>query len=89
MAKGTVGVSLGGSIEYRYQLKPTTKNCKNCKNYKQRSDSSTHQSKAGMCSKFHIIITDVTNARLCSSFTNKNSSTNRSHKKSSKKSTKK
>ena len=71
MAKGQYGVSMGGSIEYRYSLKPETKNCRNCTHYKQRGDPLKYEHKYGRCNAYGILISDCTNARLCKSFKNK------------------
>lgn len=64
MAKGQIGVSMGGSIEYTRQLKPTTKNCRNCKKYKASG-------RCGICRQFGITITDTTNAKYCKEFDGK------------------
>lgn len=47
-----------------YKLKPTTRNCRNCKHYRKQ--------KYGYCTRFKISVSDVTNARLCKGFENKN-----------------
>lgn len=73
MAKGSVGVSMGASIEYRYQLKPETKNCKNCVYYQNRTDPLTGKKKYGWCKQFKISISDATNAKYCKGFRNKHS----------------
>lgn len=75
MSKGAIGASMGGSIEYRHQLKPTTRNCRNCKNYKSRTDPVTESMRPGLCARFGIRITDTTNAQKCSGFENKHEAT--------------
>lgn len=71
MAKGQYGASMGGSMEYRYSLKPETTNCRNCIHYKRRGDPLLNEHKYGRCNAFGILISDCTNARLCKSFKNK------------------
>ena len=70
MAKGQYGASMGGSMEYRYSLKPETKNCRNCVNYQRRGDPLLNERKFGRCKEFGILITDCTNAKLCKAFQN-------------------
>ena len=71
MAKGSTGVSMGGSIEYRHQLKPTTQNCRNCKYYKKAEDFGSYRNISVPCSKFGISITDTSNAKNCVGFENR------------------
>lgn len=73
MARGAIGVSMGGSIEYRYQLKPTTRDCRNCKNCKILEPPSFRGRSSILCAKFHIPITDTSNAKNCVGYENKNS----------------
>ena len=70
MNKGRIGTRMGGSIEYRYGLKPTTRNCRNCAYYKRSYDHVSDKPKYGYCREFSILITDCTNARLCKKFQN-------------------
>lgn len=58
--------------KYFYQLKPETANCKNCVHWKRQGDPVKYEWKFGYCRKFGIRITDVTNARRCKAFKNKN-----------------
>ena len=71
MAKGQFGVSMGGTLEYRYSLKPETKNCRNCNCYKLRGDPLLNERKSGYCCEFEMLITDCTNAKVCKAFKNR------------------
>ena len=85
MAKGQMGASMGGAMEYRYTLKPGTKNCRNCSYYKKQGDPLMYERKCGICNQFGITITDATNAKLCKAFKNKNGSKRRTHSSHTKK----
>ncbi len=78
---------MGGSIEYRYKLKATAKNCRNCKHFVNKAGSYGSSSLCGACKQFHIEITDTTNATVCKAFTNKHSG-KRSYSAKTKKQTK-
>ena len=71
MAKGKIGTSMGGAIEYRYELKSGVKNCQNCSNFCKRGDPLLNERKNGYCREFGILISDNSNARLCKAFQKK------------------
>ncbi len=73
MAKGQYGASMGGSLEYRYTLKTSTRNCRNCIHYQKRGDPLLNERKWGRCNHFRMLISDPTNAKLCKSYSNAHS----------------
>ena len=87
MGSGKIGVSLGGSMEYRYSLSPNAKNCKNCKYYQQSDNAYPTHRKQGYCSHFKILISDPTNGKLCIAFFNKHTSAKKLQHKTQKRKT--
>lgn len=78
MAKGSIGTSMGGSIEYRYSLKTTTRNCRNCANYSKGKEDFWGERQSGFCRKFGIEITDTSNATVCKTYKNRHVNKKRS-----------
>jgi len=79
MAKGSIGTSMGGSIEYRYSLKMTTRNCRNCANYSKGKEDFWGGRQSGFCRKFGIEITDTSNAAVCKAFRNRHAGKKEKH----------